>query len=150
MKLDYRLYTFERMTNLQLYRLLQLRQEVFVVEQECPYLDCDDIDLVSLHVLGYDEHEKIEACSRLVPPGYSYSKFVSIGRVVTSRTIRGRGHGKALMTYSIHRAIETWPDYDIKISAQTYAVAFYSSLGFVVTGEEYLEDDIPHVAMVLK
>ena len=140
---------FEDLTLHELYRVLQLRQEVFVVEQNCPYLDADDKDQVSYHILGLDKNQDIEAYTRLVPPGISYDHYSSIGRVLTSDKVRGQKVGVPLMEFSIQECLRLWPDVPIKISAQTYITKFYNSLGFLEIGEEYLEDDIPHIAMIL-
>jgi len=148
--LRFECYEFDQLSLRQLYRVMQLRQEVFVVEQDCPYLDCDDKDLESYHIYGVDSSDKIEAYTRLVPPGISYEGYSSIGRVVTSEAIRRQGQGVPLMQASINKCIELWPNHDIKISAQVYIRKFYESLGFAATGEEYLEDGIPHLAMVYK
>ena len=148
--LSYFCHQFEELSLDQLYTILQLRQEVFIVEQDCPYLDADGKDQGSYHVLGIDQKNRLQAYTRLVPPGISYDRYVSIGRVVTSSEIRGKGQGIPLMNYSIEQCQNLWPNHQIKISAQVYIVKFYESLGFEVVGEEYLEDDIPHIAMVLK
>jgi len=140
--------TFDELTNQQLYKLIQLREAVFIVEQDCPYLDCDDKDQVSHHVIGVDNAENIKACTRLVPPGISYEGYASIGRVVTAQDIRREGLGGPLMKYSIEQAKKLWPGLPIKISAQVYIKKFYNKLGFQEIGEEYLEDDIPHIAMI--
>ena len=148
--LSYFCHQFEELSLDQLYTILQLRQEVFIVEQDCPYLDADGKDQGSYHVLGIDQKNRLQAYTRLVPPGISYDRYVSIGRVVTSSEIRGKGQGIPLMNYSTQQCRNLWPNHQIKISAQVYIVKFYESLGFEVVGEEYLEDDIPHIAMVLK
>ena len=132
----------------QLYELLKLRQEVFIVEQDCPYLDTDDKDQVSYHILGTDQNDKLQAYTRVVPQGISYDDYVSIGRVITSSALRGKKQGVPLMQYSIDQCLRLWPSQSIKISAQTYIVKFYNSLGFKEVGKEYLEDDIPHIAMI--
>jgi ElaA protein len=148
--LNYKCLPFHELELIQLYKILQLRQEVFVVEQNCPYLDADDKDQMSYHVLGFDEAGLLQAYTRLVPPGISYADYTSIGRVITSSEIRGKNQGKLLMQYSIEQCINIWPQKSIKISAQTYIVNFYNGLGFVSTGDEYMEDDIPHIAMIRK
>ncbi|MFT4532712.1 MAG: ElaA protein [Saprospiraceae bacterium] len=140
--------SFDKLSNNQLYELLQLRQEVFIVEQDCPYLDADDNDQASYHILGIDADGKLQAYTRIMPPGSSYEKYSSIGRVITSSAIRGQKQGVPLMQFSIDKTIEYWPNHSIKISAQTYIVKFYNSLGFKEVGEEYLEDDLPHIAMI--
>lgn len=141
---------FHRLSIDQLYSIMKLRQEVFVVEQNCPYLDADDKDQESYHVIGVDKNGTIQAYTRLVPPGISYQHYSSIGRVVTSSEVRGKKMGSPLMQFSIERCTQLWPQTSIKISAQIYIVNFYSSLGFVAVGDEYLEDDIPHIAMLRK
>lgn len=146
--LTFHCLSFEEMTNHQLYEVLQLRQEVFVVEQDCPYLDADDKDQVSYHILGLDAEEKLQAYTRIVPPGVSYDEYSSIGRVITSAAIRRKKQGVPLMQFSIDETVQKWPSFAIKISAQVYIRKFYNSLGFNQIGEEYLEDGIPHVAMV--
>ena len=146
--LNYKCYSFDELSTLQLYKLLQLRIEVFAVEQNCPYQDLDDKDQTSYHILGLDEDKVLQAYTRVVPPGISYEGYASIGRVITSSEIRGKKQGVPLMEYSIQCSLEFWPKSDIKISAQKYITRFYNSLGFQEIGEEYLEDDIPHIAMI--
>ena len=131
-----------------LYGLLKIRQEVFIVEQDCPYLDADGLDQKCYHVMGKKDDE-IVACTRIVPKGISYEKYISIGRVVNIKSIRKLGEGKKLMDYSINVCKELFPGEAIKISAQVYLDRFYQDLGFVPTGENYLEDGIPHQAMIL-
>lgn len=140
--------SFNELSNTELYQLLQLRSEVFVVEQNCVYLDMDNKDEKSFHVLGY-ENGKLVACTRLVPPGVSYESEPSIGRVVTHPSVRQSGYGKLLMEYSIAKTKELFNSSVIVIGAQSYLDRFYQNLGFVPEGEEYLEDDIPHRTMRL-
>lgn len=149
MQLTYSVKPFVELSLTELYRVLQLRQEVFVVEQDCPYLDADDKDQVSIHVLGTDGKGVLHSYTRLVPLGLSYQSYVSIGRVVTSIASRRQGTGIELMQKSIAACRNTWPGMPIKISAQQYLIDFYQKFGFVPIGEGYLEDDIPHIAMVL-
>ena len=141
--------TFNELSNIELYQLLQLRAEVFVVEQNCPYQDMDDKDLKSFHVLGYDTG-KLVACTRLVPIGVSYEHEPSIGRVVTHPSVRSLGYGKLLMEYSIAETKKRFNSSVIVIGAQQYLDKFYQSLGFVPEGEMYLEDNIPHITMRLE
>lgn len=140
--------TFNELTNTELYQLLQLRAEVFIVEQNCPYLDMDDKDYKSFHVLGYDNN-KLVACTRLVPIGVSYDIEPSIGRVVTHPSVRSLGYGKLLMEYSITETKQLFKSSVIVIGAQLYLDSFYKNLGFVPEGEMYLEDNIPHKTMRL-
>ncbi len=150
MQLTFTSRPWAELTTAELYSILQLRQEVFIVEQDCPYLDADDKDQVSIHVCGYDQGGKLQAYARVVPSQVSYDGYTSIGRVITSSLARGKRLGTPLMEEAIKVCLDAYPDYDIKISAQVYALGFYQKLGFRVVGEEYLEDDIPHMAMVLK
>lgn len=142
--------SFYELSHDELYAIMVLRQEVFVVEQDCPYLDADGIDQESYHLLGRSEDGTLLAYTRLVPKGLSYDDYCSIGRVIVSEKIRGQNAGKQLMNESIKRCKELFPNLDIKISGQSYLLKFYKDLGFVVKGEEYLEDGIPHHAMILK
>lgn len=131
----------------ELHDLLRLRQEVFVVEQTCPYLDIDGKDPVSFHMLGMYRGNLVSYC-RLIPEGVSYPGFTSIGRVITSADVRGKGFGKIMMSEAIKDLSERYPQYPIKIGAQRYLRAYYTSLGFVDQGIEYLEDNIWHIIMV--
>lgn len=141
---------FSELTVYQLYEILALRQEVFVVEQNCPYQDCDGKDLDSWHLLGRDATGKLVCYTRLLPEGISYPNYTSIGRVVSSPSVRNTGIGKVLMENSIKKCIELFGNQPIKIGAQTYLLRFYEGFGFLSTGEEYLEDGIPHTKMVRK
>jgi ElaA protein len=139
---------FDELNAIELYQLLQLRSEVFVVEQTCVYQDLDGKDVKCYHVLGY-ENNVLVAGSRLVPPEVSYKYFPSIGRVATHPNARHKGHGKSLMEYSIAKTKELFQSQTIVISAQSYLDRFYNDLGFIPEGEKYLEDDIPHRKMKL-
>jgi ElaA protein len=139
---------FNQLTLHELYRVLQLRAEVFIVEQNCPYLDLDNKDQEAYHVLGTDLHGTIQAYTRILRKGVSYDNYASIGRVINSANVRGTGVGKKLMEYSINEILRLYPSDKIKISAQSYLLKFYTELGFKSTGEEYLEDNIPHTAMI--
>jgi ElaA protein len=118
------------------------------VEQNCVYQDIDDKDRQGFHLLGFIENELV-ACARILPKGSSYADYSSIGRVCTKQTHRQLGLGKELMQQAIQHCQELYPDTKIKISAQSYLLKFYAELGFEAIGEEYLEDDIPHRAMIL-
>ncbi len=132
----------------ELYAIMALRQEVFVVEQHCPYLDADGKDRLGFHLCGYTSEQQLLAYTRLLPLGVSYEKYASIGRVVSAPSARGTGLGKALMQESLRQAQLLFPGKPLKISAQSYLIRFYRSFGFETVGEEYLEDDIPHIAMI--
>ena len=131
-----------------LYEIMRLRQEVFVVEQACAYLDADGQDQASFHLMAFDENEKIIGYVRLLPKGLTYEKYPSIGRVAVALQARGTGAGKLLMKEALKQAGLLFFNVSIKISAQCYLIRFYEHLGFSVVGEEYLEDGIPHIGMV--
>lgn len=130
-----------------LYDVLELRQRVFIVEQECPYIDADGVDPSCWHLLGRDEHARLIAYSRIVPPGVRFTE-PSIGRVVTHPKRRGTGLGRLLMREAIQRAVNLFPGEPIRVAAQMYLVRFYSEFGFEPVGDPYDEDGIPHVEMV--
>jgi ElaA protein len=142
---NFRLVKMSDMTALEWHRVLALRAQVFVVEQNCAYQDPDGKDVVSYHLL-MESGEELVAYARLVPPGVSYPE-AAIGRVVTSQTVRGKGWGKSLMEIAIAQTQKKFEVNEICISAQSYLLKFYGDLGFVTEGEEYLEDDIPHWKM---
>lgn len=139
---------FSELTTRQLYDILQLRSEVFVVEQDCVYQDIDGNDDKAYHVLFYDESTLV-AYSRILPPG-AYFDDLSIGRVIVKETHRGQKLGHELMKKSIEFAISQFSKSLIKISAQQYLIKFYESHGFIISGEGYLEDGIPHISMTLE
>ncbi|GAB4499309.1 MAG: GNAT family N-acetyltransferase [Saprospiraceae bacterium] len=140
---------FRHLTPYELYDIMALRQEVFVVEQNCPYLDADGKDLESWHLMGRNSNGELVCYTRLLPEGLSYDGYVSIGRVVSSPSVRGTGVGKILMQHSIEMCRHLFGNQPIKIGAQTYLLKFYENFGFQSTGEEYLEDGIPHTKMIL-
>jgi ElaA protein len=131
----------------ELYGILKLRQEVFVVEQDCPYIDTDGHDQAGHHVMIFED-DNLVAYSRILPKGSTYKGYASIGRVISAQSHRGKGLGREVMQVSLMIAKELWPEEEIKISAQVYALPFYRSLGFKEVGEEYLEDGIPHMGMI--
>jgi len=139
---------FQALTTEELYKILALRAEVFVVEQNCPYQDVDGKDLKSIHVLGYLNNQLI-AYARVLAQGISYKEYASIGRIVTSPAFRGKNHGHALVDFSIAVCQKNFPCQPVKISAQAHLEKFYNKHGFKATGESYLEDDIPHIGMIL-
>ena len=143
--INWTLKPFAELTPFELYALLRLRSEVFVVEQQCIFLDMDDKDQVCHHLMGYIG-EDLAVSVRVVPPGISYTE-PSIGRVVSSPKYRRIGLGKTLMQQAIEVTEALYGKVPIKIGAQQYLERFYSALGFVTCSEMYLEDDIPHVKM---
>jgi ElaA protein len=132
----------------ELYNLLKLRINVFVVEQNCPYPECDDKDQKSIHLFAMDNQGEVHACLRIVEPGVSYDE-ISIGRVANSAASRGTGLGKELMKRGLELIEERFGLIPVRISAQLYLKKFYESFGFVALGDTYLEDDIPHIEMLL-
>tara|TARA_B100000214_G_C23930160_1_gene610357 strand:- start:840 stop:1310 length:471 start_codon:yes stop_codon:yes gene_type:complete len=145
--IDFTSKTFEQLSKQELYQILHLRAEVFVVEQRCPYQDLDELDFDSIHVCGYLD-KKLVAYSRLIKPGSKYSG-ASIGRVITKKFMRNSGAGKALMHKSINECRKQWKEESIFISAQERLKIFYQDLGFVINSESYIEDGIPHIEMKL-
>ena len=145
-KMNWTLKKFTGLTPFELYNILRLRNEVFIVEQNCPYQDCDNKDTYCYHLMCW-EQDRLLAYTRLVPPGISYSE-PSIGRVVTSPSVRRTGLGIELMKRSIEETKKLFGDLPIRIGAQLYLLKFYQSLGFKEEGEIYDEDGIPHIEMV--
>ncbi len=131
----------------ELYKILRLRSEVFVVEQNCVFLDMDNKDIFCDHLMGW-EGESLLGYSRIVPAGISYEE-TSIGRIVSSPGARGLGIGRELMQQGIETLYRLHGKRDIRIGAQYYLKAFYESFGFVQTGEIYPEDGIDHIEMIL-
>ena len=131
-----------------LYEILKLRSEVFVVEQKCAYQDLDNKDEKALHLVG-EENNKIIAYTRIFKKG-DFFKYSSIGRVLVKKDYRNKNYGRKIMKSSIDRLKKDPKEEKIELSAQKYLLKFYSELGFEKVGEEYLEDNIPHVKMILK
>ena len=144
--LEIKVKSFEELTKHELYDLLQLRSEVFVVEQDCVYQDLDGKDEKAIHVLGF-KNKRIVAYTRIFKPG-DYFEFASIGRVVVDENERQHKYGFDIINASAEAIKNHFNETTIKISAQVYLKKFYNSLGFKAVGEEYLEDDIPHIAMI--
>jgi ElaA protein len=141
-------YYFADLSPHKLYEILKRRQEIFIVEQNCLYVDCDDKDQNAHHVLLLDG-ETVVAASRVLAPGISYTEYSSIGRVVVKDTYRGQGLGKKIMEEAILLTQKLYPSTDIKISSQCYATGMYEKVGFTQVGESYMEDGIPHIGMIL-
>lgn len=137
---------FDELSKLELYTILRLRSEVFIIEQHCNYQDIDGKDLKCHHLMAWDGDE-LAAYTRIVPPGLSFAE-ASIGRVLTSSKYRGMGVGITLMQKSIEKVYETYGKQPIRIGAQLYLQKFYESFGFVQCSEMYLEDEIPHICMI--
>ncbi len=130
----------------ELYKILQLRSEVFVVEQDCVYQDIDGKDSKAIHVMGF-EGDELVAYTRCFKPGY-YFEQASIGRVIVKSKYRKYGFGHDIIKASIDLIENQFQTKNIKLSAQTYLIRFYETHGFVQFGEGYLEDGIPHIAMI--
>lgn len=145
--------SFNELSTLDLYRILQARLSVFAVEQQCAYQDCDDLDLHSWHLIGWDtegDNRSLLAYLRVVHAGKKYPE-PSIGRVLTTSRARGTGLGKALTSEAILRTEQEYPRCSIRISAQQRLENFYSNyFGFVPVSEPYIEDGIPHIEMLRK
>ncbi len=147
MEIQWSLKKFTELSLDELYALLRVRSEVFVVEQNCVFLDMDNKDQDCYHLMGWMDNNLV-AVTRIVPPGIIYD-IPSIGRVVTSPTARGTGIGRLLMEKSIEETYRLFRKLPIKIGAQLYLLKFYSSLGFKKTSDIYLEDGIEHIEMLL-
>ena len=145
MNWNYKTYT--ELTKDELYSMLRLRAKVFVVEQDCPYQDVDNKDQKAIHIFAIDKNEVV-AYTRVFKAGV-YFQEASIGRVVTKPSYRGTGLGKKLMQKTIDYIEKSTISKPIRISAQTYLIAFYEDFGFKKTGIEYMEDGIPHISMLL-
>jgi ElaA protein len=146
MHITWTLKTFNELTVHELYAILRLRSEIFVVEQNCPFQDMDNKDQSSWHLMGWYK-EKLVAYTRLLPPGTAYD-YASIGRVVTSASSRGTGIGRQLMEKSISELQRLFGTGPIKIGAQLYLKEFYHSLGFEQSSDIYDEDGIDHIEMI--
>jgi ElaA protein len=138
-------HRFEHLGVDNLYDALQLRCQVFILEQG-PYLDPDGLDRVSWHLLGRDEAGVLQAYLRIVDPGPLYAE-PSIGRVITSAEVRGQGQGRVLVQEGVNGCERFFPGQGIRISAQAHLQKFYAVFGFERVSDEYLEDGIPHVQM---
>ena len=146
MSLNWNCKSFDELNVHELYAILRLRTEVFVVEQNCVFQDMDNKDQSSYHICGWQNGELV-AYTRLVPAGVSYTE-ASIGRVITAPSARRTGMGKELMQYSIEKLYERWGKQSIKLGAQLYLKKFYESFGFQQTSDIYIEDGIPHIEML--
>lgn len=146
MKISWKIKTWEQLKTNELYSILKLRSKVFVVEQNCVYQDIDDKDKLAIHVFGFVER-KIIAYSRLFNKK-EYFKETSFGRAVVESANRGKGIGNMLVEKSLLTIKEKYKEQKVKISAQAHLVNFYKKHGFKTIGKEYLEDGIPHIAML--
>lgn len=148
MNLSWEWKRFDDLTADEVYTILCVRQQVFVLEQKCLYLDADGKDRQSFHLMGFDGDELV-AYARILDAGVSYPE-VSMGRILTTEKARGTGAGIELMEVGLQRIQDHYGNVPIRISAQTYLLQFYQKFGFESTGKEYLEDEIPHTEMLRK
>lgn len=146
MEIFWTLRSFKELTPYELYRILNLRNEVFVMEQSCLFLDTDEKDLAAWHLMGWNAGGELCAYARLLPAGVAY-ELPSIGRVVTAPKWRHIGVGKQLMYRALMYCRDLFGPTSLKIGAQLYLKNFYASFGFEQSGEVYLEDGIEHVEM---
>ncbi len=144
--IEWRWREFQELNPDEMYAIWALREEVFVVEQKVVYLDADGRDPAAQHLMGW-QNRRLVAYARVLPPNTRFPEL-SIGRVVTSPTARSQGAGRALMNEALRGIRQRRGAVPIRISAQAYLEKFYSSLGFVKQGEQYLEDTIPHWEML--
>jgi len=142
----YTLCSFDELSNTQLYEILKLRSEVFVVEQNCVYQDLDGLDHSSLHMCHWDG-KTLLAYTRLLAPGTDFEDASAIGRIITSPSVRRKGYGRPIVLKSIEECESRWPASPIKLHAQTYLLDFYGAFGFKPYGKEFLEDGLPHYFM---
>ncbi len=139
---------FYKLSHDELYAIMVLRQEVFVVEQKCAYVDADKLDQKGHHLMGFDEARRLVAYARILPTATRYEEYPSIGRVITAKVVRGTGIGRELMEEGIERLYDIYGLSPIKVSAQIQLKAFYESLGFAQVGKKYREDGIWHIGML--
>ena len=144
---DHIVKSFPTLTPNELYALMRLRSEVFVVEQNCVFLDADNKDIYCHHLMLFD-HKQLIAYARLVPPGISYNEM-SVGRVVTAKEARNKGAARQLMPLAVEYCRKIFGDGPIRIGAQYYLEKFYTEIGFTATGDVYDEDGIEHIEMIM-
>ena len=144
--MNWKIKKFKELNIEELYKILALRNEVFIVEQECPYLDCDDKDFNSYHLFS-EENGEIVSYLRIIE---NENSQISIGRVIVRKNYRKKGIAREMMLKAIEFVVNNLKEDVIKIQAQAYLLDFYSSLGFKATSDEYLEDNIPHIDMIYK
>lgn len=147
MPITWEIISYKDLTLNQFHDIIQLRIDVFVVEQDCPYPELDGKDKKAFHVFGLNDEGETIAVARLLPKGISY-KEISIGRVATAKKVRHEKIGIELMETSMEFIKTNYPNEPVRISAQSYLVKFYEKFGFKSTGKTYLEDNIPHTEML--
>lgn len=147
--MQWQIKKFEDLTTAEVYEILKLRVDVFVVEQNCPYPEVDgkDIHAQTLHLLGKDDTDTVAAYLRILPKGVSFDR-ISIGRVVVAVDHRDKGLSRQMIRMALDKIKTVWPGEEIKIGAQVYLKSFYESFGFIPVSNSYLEDGIPHIDML--
>jgi ElaA protein len=146
--MQFEIKEFEDLTTAQLYKIIKARIDIFVVEQNCPYEECDNKDYDSIHIFS-EENNKIIAYLRIIPAGISYQE-PSIGRVLVNKEYRRQGIAKKIMYLALEYINNNFETNYIRISAQKYLLNFYENIGFKKVSEEYLKDGIPHYEMLYK
>jgi ElaA protein len=146
--IDWATNTFHELSPHALYQILQLRQNIFIIEQDCLYPDLDDLDQGAMHITGRNV-ESLQAYQRCLAPGVCCRES-SIGRVIVAPSARGTQLGRELVQRGIDHNQSRWPDHGIQIGAQAQLTNFYSSMGFISLEDEYMEDGILHVHMMLQ
>ena len=139
---------FAGLSNGQLYAALRLRQQVFVLEQDCLYLDLDNLDQDAIHMLCW-QNGLLLAYQRCLAPGANFQES-ALGRIIVSESARGKDLGREIVRRGIRHNLERWPGHNIRINAQAYLQVFYTALGFIAEGDVHVEDDIPHIEMVYR
>lgn len=148
MQISWRSSSLSELDAMTVLRMLRLRQDVFVLEQQCLYADIDDHDEQAIHLLGVDSKKELVAYLRILAPGQHYAE-PAIGRVVVAECVRGKGVGRKLIDEGIRLTQQNYANTNIRISAQSHLEALYKDTGFKSVGEAYLEDGIPHQEMLL-
>ncbi|MFW1676369.1 GNAT family N-acetyltransferase [Pontibacter sp. JAM-7] len=146
LQLQWHCLPFTKLSSVQVHALLSLRQQVFIIEQQCLYADADLLDLQSYHLFALASDGDLVACARMIPPAILYPEVV-IGRVVTRQYLRGQGIGRCLMEQALLHADRLFPEVTVRVSAQTRLQAFYLHLGFVAAGRPYDDEGIEHIDM---
>ena len=146
--MSWKIQTYDELTKEELYKIIQLRVNVFIVEQQTCYEDLDDHDQNSIH-LSYAKDGKLFAYTRLLPPGEKF-EMASLGRVITSQEARGTGLGKEMIQLALDTIEKEWPGSEVFIQAQEYLKGFYGSFGFEPVSEPYIYDSLPHQDMMYK
>lgn len=141
---------FKDLSGKEVYEILKLRAQVFVVEQNCVFLDSDGLDCHPevAHLCAWDQHGDLMAYARLLPPGLVVPDHVVIGRVVTAPQYRQQGRGKRLMQEALEASKRLWPQFPVYLAAQAHLQNFYALFGFSAVGERFVEDGIDHIGMV--